>query len=105
MGLDEFLTETTPTDSPVPVPTPSSLKLVKDSPADSPLTNFVTGTDETSRLKLSVAEGNKLDTARSTRVLKMQGQTGLPPDFIEPNLDYVEAKAAEAGFNADEFRK
>lgn len=71
----------------------------------SPLADWLANDDETQRLNLSIEEGMAKDPGRSTRILQMQTRTGLPKDFIDSNLDWVEQQAARQDFNPDLFKR
>jgi len=46
-----------------------------------------------------------MDQSQSARVLRLQGQTAFPTDFVERNLDALEKQVSEPDFDADRFWK
>jgi hypothetical protein len=56
-------------------------------------------------LSTSVQLGTKQDAGRSTKVLQLYGKTGLPRDFIDRNLDFVNQEVAKQGFDPEQLKK
>lgn len=61
--------------------------------------------EQTDQLRGQVEVGSKQDPARSTKVLQLFGKTGLPHDFIDRNLDYVNQEAAKQNFDPAQLQK
>jgi hypothetical protein len=61
--------------------------------------------DETANRALtSTLRQSSGDAARAERILKLQGQTGLPAAVIDRNLDDIEKQANAQDFNAEKMR-
>jgi predicted GNAT family acetyltransferase len=68
-------------------------------------TSLVPDDDENLLLKTTLRTAQATSPDTGTRVLQQQLRTGLPAPLIERNLDAIEQKSREEGFNAEEFRK
>jgi hypothetical protein len=72
---------------------------------DSSVADWHKGSDTSSRLGVAVGAGDPKEVDKATRVLQLQGKTGLPQDIIENNLDEIEKQARRADFDPQKFQQ
>lgn len=86
-------------------PSKGEPKPLEVNPDVSPMQQWLANDDEARRLKMSLDVARQQDPDTTSRVLRMQTQTGLPKEFIEGNLDFVEKQTHEPTFDAERFRR
>lgn len=74
------------------------------SPLDSSLQDF-TSQGEADQLRGAVELGAKRPAGAALRTLQLVGKTGLPHDFVDRNLDYVDQEASKQDFNPQQLMK
>ncbi len=62
-------------------------------------------TRQTQWLGLSVQQGQEIPTEQAAKILRAQVKTGLPPEFLQDNLPYVESQLAKKEFDPDRFKQ
>ena len=57
-----------------------------------PISDFVSGHDSTGLLNLQLRRAQEIEEQEANRIVRTQIQTGLAPDFVERNLEFLEGE-------------
>jgi hypothetical protein len=100
--IDEFLANTEPTSN---APTaPTSAATAAPDPSNN-IVRWYTQADEAAKLQNSMQRGATKDPEVAARVLQLQKETGMAPDFIERNLQGIEDEKKKNTFDPVKFQQ
>jgi hypothetical protein len=88
------------------IPDPNTVLRDPQSPKEGGIGKFIVGSDPREPMNNVMADMAKdITPEEAAKIIKLQGQTGLPPEMIKANIAEVEQQVNQRDFNADEFRK